>query len=143
VGSTPRILRARLDGQKRLIVATGLEHLGGLAVDSEADLVFWTYQRHIECSDLQGDKRRTLVTGLQQPAGLAVLGNFLYWVDLDQQQIRRVHKLRGGEGEIVNAHVTQLTDLLAVHAPSAEVSVFLAKTFPNSITTNNHVNSSF
>jgi hypothetical protein len=111
-----------LDGQKRLIIASGLDHLGGLAVDTEAELVFWAYQRHIDCADLQGDKRRTLVTGLQQPAGLAVLANYLYWVDLDQQQIRRVHKFRGGDGEIVSGHVAQLTDLLAVHSPNIDVS---------------------
>jgi len=97
--------------------------LAGLAVDPEADLIFWAYQRHIECADLQGDKRRTLVTGLQQPAGLSVLGNFLYWVDLEQQQIRKVHKFRGGDGETISARITQLTDILAVHAPTKEVRI--------------------
>jgi hypothetical protein len=115
-----------LDGQNRHIVASGLEMLAGLAVDQEADLIFWANQRYIECADLQGDKRKTLVSGLKQPAGLSVLGSYLYWVDLELQQIRKIHKTNGGESEIVsvgvNARITHLTDILAVHAPAKEVS---------------------
>ncbi|KAF4524536.1 hypothetical protein B566_EDAN002809 [Ephemera danica] len=118
VGSTPGILRSRLDGQKQLVIARDLDHLGGLVVDTEADMVYWTYQQLIQCSDLSGDKRRTLVNGLQQAAGLAVLANYLYWVDMDQ--IKKVHKSRGGSGEIVSTHGTHLTDLLAVHSPNVE-----------------------
>jgi Low-density lipoprotein receptor repeat class B len=126
LGASPRILRSRLDGQKRHIVATGLEMLAGLAVDQEADLIFWANQRHIECADLQGDKRKTLVSGLSQPAGLSVLGNYLYWVDLEQQQIRKIHKTRGGDSESASDRITQLTDILAVHAPTKEVSFVFA-----------------
>ncbi|CAB3370017.1 Hypothetical predicted protein [Cloeon dipterum] len=119
-GSVPRIKRARLDGHNTLVIATGLNNLTGLAVDSEADLIFYAYQEFIFSNDLVGSKPYQLASGIHQLAGLAVLENFIYYVDSFHQYIKRIHKLRAGEQEVIIARQIYMTDIVAVHTPLPE-----------------------
>lgn len=59
--------------------------------------------------------RRTVVSSqLMQVSGLAVLKDFLYWIDKDQQLIERVDKNTGLTREAVMSKVSHLTDLVAI-----------------------------
>lgn len=49
-----------------------------------------------------------------QVSGLAVLKDFLYWIDKDQQLIERVDKNTGLTREAVMSKVSHLTDLVAI-----------------------------
>lgn len=51
---------------------------------------------------------------LVQVTGLAVLGDFLYWTDKEQQLVERVDKNTGISREVVISKVAYLTDLVAV-----------------------------
>lgn len=51
---------------------------------------------------------------LVQVSGLAVLKDFLYWIDKDQQLIERVDKNTGLAREAVMSKVAHLTDLVAI-----------------------------
>ncbi|KAJ4450925.1 hypothetical protein ANN_02360 [Periplaneta americana] len=53
----PRILRARMDGKSRIVIASEIENLSALAVDRVADLLFWAQPNQIESSDLNGKGR--------------------------------------------------------------------------------------
>nr|CAD7457230.1 unnamed protein product [Timema tahoe] len=122
VGSNPRILRALMDGQKRIVIASDLDMFAALAVDRVDDLLFWAHMKKLETSDLFGKGRRVLArTQLVTETSLAVHGDHLYWLDRDQQHIERVNKRSGGGRQIVLARIAQLTHLVAVNFPSKQM----------------------
>nr|CAD7429275.1 unnamed protein product [Timema monikensis] len=122
VGSNPRILRALMDGQKRIVIASDLDMFAALAVDRVDDLLFWAHLKTLETSDLFGKGRRVLArTQLVTETSLVVHGDHLYWLDRDQQHIERVNKRSGGGRQIVLARIAQLTHLVAVNFPSKQM----------------------
>ncbi|XP_069679259.1 low-density lipoprotein receptor-related protein 6 [Periplaneta americana] len=122
VGQAPRILRARMDGKSRIVIASEIENLSALAVDRVADLLFWAQPNQIESSDLNGKGRKILVSKhLVQVTSLAVHGDYLYWVDKDQQQIERVNKTNGNNRTTMLLRLAHLVDIVAVTFPSEKM----------------------
>lgn len=54
VGLKPRVMRARLDGQKKQVMADEKEQITGLTVDRTNDLIFWSTKERINVADLSG-----------------------------------------------------------------------------------------
>uniref|UniRef100_A0A1B6BXD2 EGF-like domain-containing protein n=1 Tax=Clastoptera arizonana TaxID=38151 RepID=A0A1B6BXD2_9HEMI len=118
VGLKPRVLRSRLDGQKRIIIAGEANAVSALTVDRVEDMVYWATKEAIHMADLTGKSRRTIIVNqLVQVSGLAVLGSHLYWMDRDQQIVERADKISGLHRDTVVAKVSHLTDLVAIIKP--------------------------
>lgn len=49
-----RLLRSRLDGQKKQMIAEEKDQITGLTIDRVDDLVFWSTKEHINVADLSG-----------------------------------------------------------------------------------------
>lgn len=78
-------------------------------------MVWWNTVPHERYLILLPLCRRTVVSSqLMQVSGLAVLKDFLYWIDKDQQLIERVDKNTGLTREAVMSKVSHLTDLVAI-----------------------------
>lgn len=54
-------------------------------------------------------------SNILQPVGLTVFGNHLYWIDKQQQMIERIDKTTREGRTKVQARVTYLSDIHAVH----------------------------
>ncbi|XP_023673593.2 low-density lipoprotein receptor-related protein 6-like isoform X1 [Paramormyrops kingsleyae] len=117
---SPKIERAALDGTEReVLFFTGLGKPVALAVDNEASRLFWADAdlRRIESSDLTGANRVVMEdSNILQPVGLTIFENHLYWIDRQQQMIERIDKnTREGRTKI-QARISSLSDIHAVHA---------------------------
>lgn len=65
--------------------------------------------------------RKVILTGeLLNPISLTVLGNYIYWIDNDQQIIEMANKITGLEKQRVQARIPLLTKILAVNAGDPE-----------------------
>uniref|UniRef100_A0A3B3Q1Q7 Low density lipoprotein receptor-related protein 6 n=1 Tax=Paramormyrops kingsleyae TaxID=1676925 RepID=A0A3B3Q1Q7_9TELE len=116
---SPRIERAALDGTEReVLFFTGLGKPVALAVDNEAGRLFWVDSdlRRIEGSDLSGANRVVIEdSNILQPVGLTVFGSHLYWIDRQQQMIERVDKTTREGRTKIQARISALSDIHAVH----------------------------
>lgn len=54
VGSQQAIYRARIDGAERVKLASELDGVAAIAVDSQLDLLFYSYGKRIDVMDLDG-----------------------------------------------------------------------------------------
>lgn len=54
-------------------------------------------------------------SNILQPVGLTVFGNHLYWIDRQQQMIERIDKTTRAGRTKIQARITALTDIHAVH----------------------------
>lgn len=54
-------------------------------------------------------------SNILQPVGLTVFGNHLYWIDKQQQMIERIDKTTRDGRTKVQARVSYLSDIHAVH----------------------------
>ncbi|XP_038072970.1 low-density lipoprotein receptor-related protein 2-like [Patiria miniata] len=97
-GDNPKIDRADLDGNNRTLLVEGdLLWLNGIAIDFEANYLYWCDARldKIERSDLSGN-HRTILLDIQSypgihPFGLALYKNSLYWTDWKSGTLHRIH----------------------------------------------------
>ncbi|KAM9468136.1 low-density lipoprotein receptor-related protein 6 [Clarias gariepinus] len=116
---SPKIERAALDGTEReVLFFSGLSKPGALAIDNELGKLFWADMelRRIESSDLSGANRIVIEdSNILQPVGLTVFGNHLYWIDRQQQMIERIDKTTREGRTKIQARITALTDIHAVH----------------------------
>ena len=89
----PRIEKARLDGsEKTTLFMKQLQHPWYLTVDRTESKLYWADQalNRIEMSDIMGGNRRVLVDRqLKAPRGLALNGEYLYWLDRQQNFMQR------------------------------------------------------
>lgn len=53
-------------------------------------------------------------SNILQPMGLTVLGDYLYWIDRQQQMIERVDKLTGDGRTRIQGRISYLTSIHAV-----------------------------
>ncbi|XP_049808128.1 low-density lipoprotein receptor-related protein 6 [Schistocerca nitens] len=113
VGAEPSVRRSRVDGEKKTIIASDVKNPMALAVDRLDDLVFWASSKGIERATLDGRERRMVLAEVVVKEHLAVWGDYLYWVDGDQQQVERADKLTGKHQEAV-VRASHLTELVAV-----------------------------
>ncbi|ESP02557.1 hypothetical protein LOTGIDRAFT_171958 [Lottia gigantea] len=116
--SSPKIEKAAMDGtEKTTLFETNLEHPLALTIDKHSNKLCWADSalKHIECSDLGGGNRVVVVDeGIHAPRGLAIYGNFLYWLDRDQQVIERIEKNTRKHRIHVRRYVIGLSDLITV-----------------------------
>ncbi|KAK2832496.1 hypothetical protein Q7C36_015958 [Tachysurus vachellii] len=114
-----KIERAALDGTEReVLFFSGLSKPAALAIDNELGRLFWADMdlRRIESSDLSGANRIVIEdSNILQPVGLTVFGNHLYWIDRQQQMIERIDKTTREGRTKIQARITALTDIHAVH----------------------------
>ncbi|XP_072178783.1 uncharacterized protein [Diadema setosum] len=99
-GSNPSIERAYMDGSsRRVIVSGGLRWPNGLAIDYQAERLFWVDAGFdkIETADFNGRGRRQLVDFGRDVHGfgVVVVGDFIYWADWREQSILRAEKATG------------------------------------------------
>ncbi|KAL3841911.1 hypothetical protein ACJMK2_020000 [Sinanodonta woodiana] len=113
----PKIERSAFDGTERISLFTlDMGRPGPLAIDPVADKLYWTDlgNNRIECSDLSGGNRRILLdTQIKNPKAITVFGNYLYWIDRDQNVIGRINKETGKNVEFVQGRVFGLSDMHA------------------------------
>uniref|UniRef100_A0A8B9LD61 Low density lipoprotein receptor-related protein 6 n=1 Tax=Astyanax mexicanus TaxID=7994 RepID=A0A8B9LD61_ASTMX len=116
---SPKIERAALDGTEReVLFFTGLSKPVSLAIDNELGKLFWVDMdlRRIESSDLSGANRIVIEdSNILQPVGLTVFGDHLYWIDRQQQMIERIDKTTREGRTKIQARISALTDIHAVH----------------------------
>uniref|UniRef100_A0A673HKR2 Low-density lipoprotein receptor-related protein 6-like n=1 Tax=Sinocyclocheilus rhinocerous TaxID=307959 RepID=A0A673HKR2_9TELE len=116
---SPKIERAALDGTEReVLFFSNLGKPVALAVDNELGKLFWVDMdlRRIESSDLSGANRIVIEdSNILQPVGLTVFGNFLYWIDRQQQMIERIDKITREGRTKIQARIASLSDIHAVH----------------------------
>ena len=80
VGEKMRVMQSLMDGEERIVIASDLESPTSLAVDTSANLVYWSHGRQIEFAEINGNNRRILVAALQGTAlHLSVLFDYVYW----------------------------------------------------------------
>ncbi|CAG0912851.1 unnamed protein product [Notodromas monacha] len=112
------IRRSNFDGSNgSIVIKENLVQPTAIAVDHREDLIFWADREHrkIEKATIDGHSRETLIEhGIYSPISLTVLGNFLYWVDFDDQTLERAPKARSGEGVAVLSRLAELTDIVSV-----------------------------
>lgn len=93
------------------IVANGVVHPVGIALDVTAGKVYWTDfgSGKIQRSDLDGGNVEDLVTGLNHPFGIAldVVADKMYWTDLGASKIQRSN-LDGSNVEDLDTNVQRL-----------------------------------
>ncbi|XP_039594902.1 low-density lipoprotein receptor-related protein 5 isoform X2 [Polypterus senegalus] len=115
---SPKIERASMDGTEReVLFTTGLIRPVALAIDNKIGKLFWVDAdlKRIESSDLSGANRITLQdSNILQPMGLTVLGEYLYWIDRQQQMIECVNKANGDKRTRIQARIVHLTGIHAV-----------------------------
>lgn len=119
VGKKIRVMQSKMDGKERVVIATDLDQPTGLAVDTEANIVYWAHGKLIECADFMGKNRRILMTlassGLV--AHMSVFLDYLYWFDREAQTLERVNKTSGfGKRTLMNRML--ITDLMTVNVPN-------------------------
>ncbi|XP_071510754.1 uncharacterized protein [Diadema antillarum] len=99
-GSNPSIERAYMDGSsRRVIISGGLRWPNGLAIDYQAERLFWVDAGldKMETADFNGRSRRQLVDFGRDVHGfgVVVVGDFIYWADWTEQSILRAEKATG------------------------------------------------
>ncbi|XP_003704485.2 low-density lipoprotein receptor-related protein 6 [Megachile rotundata] len=120
VGRKMRIMRSKMDGKERIVVATDLEPPTSIAVDATSNIVYWAHGNQIECADFDGNNRRILVSpiGKGSTIYLAVFFDFVYWFDRETSNLERVNKFGSGRKIIMNK---VFTDLITVNTPEEDI----------------------
>ena len=100
-GEVAKIEKAGMDGHGRtVIINTDLVWPNGLAIDYEAQRLYWADANldKIEYSSVDGTGRTLLetgATGLLHPYALTIEGDLLYWTDWQNNSIYATHKIHG------------------------------------------------
>ena len=84
-GKEPKIERARLDGSERtVLVNSSLRWPSCLVLDASNDTLYWCDRRlnRIDSLNLTSLQIRSVVLNVSDCKGVAVLGDYIYWVDL-------------------------------------------------------------
>ncbi|XP_014786530.1 low-density lipoprotein receptor-related protein 6 [Octopus bimaculoides] len=121
----PKIEMAAMDGtEKTVLFGNDLKHPTALTIDYKSQRLYWSdlELNRIECSDLSGGNRKILVDSeIEHPNGLAVLGQYVYWIDKDQQLIQWInHADTHVRYRMQGRRIQGLTDIHAVQMISEE-----------------------
>ncbi|XP_039745762.1 low-density lipoprotein receptor-related protein 6 [Pararge aegeria] len=113
----PKIERANLDGTNRiLLVSEKLTWPNGIALDTAANKLYWGDARthKIEVCNMDGTDRRELHSSdILHIFGLTLLGQHLYWTDMQRRTLDRINKNTGLERQAV---VEQMANMMGVKA---------------------------
>lgn len=113
-----RVMQALMDGKDRVVIASDLEPLTSLAVDTTSDLIYYAHGGHIEFTKIGGGSRQILLANNQGTLEhLSILSDYVYWFDRDSQSVERVEKKSGSSRKVVMNN-RPLTDLVTVITPS-------------------------
>uniref|UniRef100_A0A2S2P0K4 Low-density lipoprotein receptor-related protein 6 n=2 Tax=Schizaphis graminum TaxID=13262 RepID=A0A2S2P0K4_SCHGA len=124
LGSQHRVIRSRIDGHNRVIIASDLLSLEALTVDRVQNMVYFSYSSKVDVCDLHGYQRKTLISfDGALITNIAVLGPYLYWIDKEKQVIERVNKSTGvvSEGSTVMNQNPHLVDIISIYIPTPEI----------------------
>lgn len=121
IGGKMKVMQSAMDGKDRVTIATDLDQLSSLAVDTVSNLIFWAHGRQIEVASIGGLHRRALVSIDEQGsvAYLSVLNDHVYWFNREAQVVERVNKTSGAGRKTMMNRV--LTDLVTVRTPDDHV----------------------
>ncbi|XP_055856668.1 low-density lipoprotein receptor-related protein 6 [Episyrphus balteatus] len=120
VGSQQAIMRSRVDGAERVILAFKLEGVTALAVDQQTDMVFYAHGKRIDSMDINGKNKKILVsTHISQVISIAALQGFVYWLD-DKTGVERVTITGEGRRPEIQ-RLSQITDIVAVWTPESKL----------------------
>ncbi|XP_032511733.2 low-density lipoprotein receptor-related protein 6 [Danaus plexippus] len=113
----PKIERANLDGTGRvLLVSEKLIWPNGIALDTEKNKLYWGDARthKIEVCNMDGSGRRELHgSDILHIFGLTLLGDNLYWTDMQRRTLDRINKETGSSRQSV---VEQMANMMGVRA---------------------------
>ncbi|KAJ0179555.1 hypothetical protein K1T71_005267 [Dendrolimus kikuchii] len=113
----PKIERANLDGSGRiLLVSEKLTWPNGIALDTVNNKLYWGDARthKIEVSNMDGTNRKELHNSeILHIFGLTLLGEHLYWTDMQKRTLDRINKDTGLERQPV---VEQMANMMGVKA---------------------------
>ncbi|XP_037297388.1 LOW QUALITY PROTEIN: low-density lipoprotein receptor-related protein 6-like [Manduca sexta] len=113
----PKIERANLDGSGRvLLISEKLTWPNGIALDTVANKLYWcdARTRKIEVCNMDGTDRKELhSTELLHIFGLTLLGDYLYWTDMQKRTLDRINKNTGLDRQPV---VEQMASMMGVKA---------------------------
>lgn len=116
-GANPKIERANMDGTERIaLINSSLGWPNGVAIDYQEKKLYWGDAKTdmIEVANLDGTDRKVLVSNnLPHIFGFSLLGDYVYWTDWQRRSIERVHKVTGGERQVI---IDQLPDLMGLKA---------------------------
>lgn len=88
--TNPKIESSNLDGSNRTtLVSENIKWPNGVALDYKRRLLYWVDAGtdKIECYNLVDKKRYKLTVGSPHAFGISVLGDTLYWTDLQQRAL--------------------------------------------------------
>uniref|UniRef100_A0A2H1W340 SFRICE_002592 n=1 Tax=Spodoptera frugiperda TaxID=7108 RepID=A0A2H1W340_SPOFR len=113
----PKIERANLDGSARvLLVAERLAWPNGIALDTVKNKLYWgdAKTHKIEVINMDGTERKELHNSeILHIFGLTLLGEHLYWTDMQKRTLDRINKNTGLERQAV---VEQMANMMGVKA---------------------------
>uniref|UniRef100_A0A0A1WEM1 Low-density lipoprotein receptor-related protein 6 n=1 Tax=Zeugodacus cucurbitae TaxID=28588 RepID=A0A0A1WEM1_ZEUCU len=120
VGTQQAIIRSRIDGAERVVLAFKLEGVTALAVDQQTDMVYYAHGKRIDSMDINGKNKKILVsTHISQVISLAALQGFVYWLD-DKTGVERINV--NGDGRRAEIQrLPQITDIVAVWTPESKL----------------------
>jgi len=131
-GSNPRIERSNLDGQQRtVLVHDGIQMPVGLTLDHIREEVYFTdhHLNFIEVISYSGQNRRKILGNshfLHGPGSIALFEQYLYWVDTNSNEIRRLNRFQHGfkaqqhERVLSRANVNQIRISHQIYQPLGE-----------------------
>ncbi|GBP07556.1 Low-density lipoprotein receptor-related protein 6 [Eumeta japonica] len=121
----PKIERANLDGtDRKLIVFEKLAWPNGIALDMKANKMYWgdAKTHKIEVSNMDGSERREIHnTDILHIFGLTLLGDYLYWTDMQRRSLERVDKVTGKDRQFVVEQMANMLGLKAIHLGNQEI----------------------
>ncbi|XP_048481077.1 low-density lipoprotein receptor-related protein 6 [Plutella xylostella] len=113
----PKIERASLDGSGRvLLVSEKLAWPNGIALDTVNNKLYWGDARthKIEVSNMDGTERKELHNSdILHIFGLTLLGDHLYWTDMQRRTLDRINKVTGADRQPV---VDQMANMMGLKA---------------------------
>ncbi|XP_037945125.1 low-density lipoprotein receptor-related protein 6 [Teleopsis dalmanni] len=136
VGSQQAIIRARVDGAERVVLAFKLEGVTALAIDQQSDMIFYAHGKRIDYMDINGKNKKILVSAhISQVISIAALQGYVYWLD-DKTGVERV-AINGNERRPEMQRLPQITDIVSVWTP--EIKQFRNHTCLQSRTKCSHI----
>lgn len=80
VGDKRRVVQSFMDGKGRIVIATDLQTPTSLAIDIDANVIYFAHGNVIEFADVNGANRHSLADAPQNSiVYLAVLFDYVYW----------------------------------------------------------------
>uniref|UniRef100_A0A1A9WIS8 EGF-like domain-containing protein n=1 Tax=Glossina brevipalpis TaxID=37001 RepID=A0A1A9WIS8_9MUSC len=120
VGSQQAIVRARVDGAERVVLAFKLEGVTALAVDQQSDMIYYAHGKRIDSMDINGKNKKILVSShISQVMSIAALQGFVYWLD-DKTGVERI-TMNGESRKPEMQRMPQITDIVAVWTPESKL----------------------